>query len=299
MDEEIRKAQEEPDGEGDEEYDEEMEMEIEEEGDGRRQRREKPETIEDKVYKEMNQEAEDYFTSYTGRYVPGYRHYENYESYSLKYPERTIQDYVDDVNRECTFEEYFDISITALRYMLRLSPKVRMEVYELTEGNPERIEWILNSSELRDKYRDQYNTQLRKYYQVKNTFKLVDALEQYMEMMFPGDMTVEKFSRMGNHNYNSNDMISFQKFFSRHYEPEHYGVNKMGPTDFPTPFKSVPSTYYFNDQHPRKLKKQYGKKIRRMQGTPLNNMRFFSTAVARVQHTLNHPIAYLPFVVKK
>jgi len=64
----------------------------------------------------LEEQAKEYWDELVGRYIPGYRHYENYELYSLKYPGRDINDYVDDMNREVTFEEYLDINLTALRF---------------------------------------------------------------------------------------------------------------------------------------------------------------------------------------
>lgn len=49
-----------------------------------------------------------YMDDMVGRYIPGWRHYENYESYVLKYNNATIQDYVDDINRQ-VIRSYLDI----------------------------------------------------------------------------------------------------------------------------------------------------------------------------------------------
>lgn len=288
----MKKAEEAAEGEEDE-----IEEEEEEEVAEPRKRFERPETIEDKVFNEMNEEALDYYDSTIGRYIPGYRHYENYEAYAIKYPERTIAEYAEDMNREVTFEEYLDISVTALRFFLRVSPKIRMEIYDLTDGQPEKIEWILNSPELREKTREQFNARLRDYYQAKLTFKLVDALEEYMEMGYYGkEVNIEKAIP---HMMNPYQMVSFQKFFKSRSEPGLLNTHKIGPTDFPNPFKSSPTRTKAVAPVPRMTKMVFNKKYRRMGGAALNNMKFYSTVAGKLHHTMNYPITYMPFVVKK
>lgn len=44
-----------------------------------------------------------------GRYPLGFRHYENYVNYRTVFPEATIEDYMKDMNRECTFAEFLNI----------------------------------------------------------------------------------------------------------------------------------------------------------------------------------------------
>jgi len=41
-----------------------------------------------------------------GRYTLGFRHYENYHNYVKQFPERTMDEYVNDVNSQITFNEY-------------------------------------------------------------------------------------------------------------------------------------------------------------------------------------------------
>ena len=45
-----------------------------------------------------------------GRYPLGWRHYENFENYSFKYPDKTIHDYHMEMNKECTYEEFIAIN---------------------------------------------------------------------------------------------------------------------------------------------------------------------------------------------
>jgi hypothetical protein len=48
-----------------------------------------------------------------GRYPIGFRHYENYENYRVKYPDATIHDYQVDMNRQVEYHEYRDINKAA------------------------------------------------------------------------------------------------------------------------------------------------------------------------------------------
>lgn len=45
-----------------------------------------------------------------GRYLNGWRHFENFEFYSLKYPKATVEDYKRDIRSACTFDIYFQLS---------------------------------------------------------------------------------------------------------------------------------------------------------------------------------------------
>jgi hypothetical protein len=44
-----------------------------------------------------------------GRYPVGFRHYENFENYRVKYPEQSIGDYQEVMNRQVEYEEYKEI----------------------------------------------------------------------------------------------------------------------------------------------------------------------------------------------
>jgi len=255
------------------------------------------ENEESKMFYQLQREARKYIEDTIGRYIPGYRHYENFENYQIKYPEREIQDYIDDMNREVTFEEYLNISLTAMRYFIRISPKLRLEVFEMTGGKPERLEWVFNSQELKEKFRTQYNGRLREFYGMKEIFKLVDALEEFMELGYYGDMN--KLQDSSIHIPSPNQMTPFPKFLRKVSDPKALNTMRVGPTDFLNPFKATPVTHPIELPKPKMIKKVFNKKFRRMQGTPLNNMKFYSSMVSRTQHTLNHPIVFMPFIVKK
>lgn len=44
-----------------------------------------------------------------GRYPQGFRHYENYVNYRTVFPDATIEEYMKDMNRECTYAEFLNI----------------------------------------------------------------------------------------------------------------------------------------------------------------------------------------------
>ena len=65
--------------------------------------------------------------SHIGRYTVGFRHYENYNNYVQKFPDATIEDYVDDMNSEISFDEYLLLSQKHFIYESTYNPMV---VYE-------------------------------------------------------------------------------------------------------------------------------------------------------------------------
>jgi uncharacterized short protein YbdD (DUF466 family) len=44
-----------------------------------------------------------------GKYPAGFRHYENYVNYRQVNPDATIEDYIQDMNREATFQEFMGV----------------------------------------------------------------------------------------------------------------------------------------------------------------------------------------------
>jgi len=65
----------------------------------------------------------DRIESNIGRYTPGFRFYECYESYRLKYPTATIQDYSDDINSEIGIDEFKLLSKKAYLYDATYNPE--------------------------------------------------------------------------------------------------------------------------------------------------------------------------------
>ena len=64
----------------------------------------------------------DRIESNIGRYTPGFRFYECYESYRLRYPTATIQDYQNDMNSEISYEEFRALSKAAWLYEAQYDP---------------------------------------------------------------------------------------------------------------------------------------------------------------------------------
>lgn len=124
----------------------------------------------DEVFEEYRAVLEDHI----GRYLPGFRHYENFESYSLKHPQSTIEDYYDDINREATLEEYIQCHKTAIRLTMRIVPHVRYRVLQVTDNRPEKIEMMLESEEYTDKIKEQYSSRIKEFLSNRTIYKLVD-----------------------------------------------------------------------------------------------------------------------------
>ena len=174
-----------------------------------KKQKERPKTYFDELEDEGFKVYAEQFT----RYVPGFRHYENFDSYSIKHPDATIDEYVNEMNREVTFAEYLEINKTSLRMALRVSPQLRMEVLEMTEGDPARIEWVFNSEEFEEKLREEFSQKMREYLGGKVIYKLVDCLEEYMDMLFLEDPY--KVSGHGAHVPSAHTMIPFPKFWKQ------------------------------------------------------------------------------------
>lgn len=59
-----------------------------------------------------------------GRYVPGFRHYENFYNYKLKFPDATIDDYSEDMESPITLEEFMKLTKAAFIYQVKVNPVV-------------------------------------------------------------------------------------------------------------------------------------------------------------------------------
>lgn len=246
---------------------------------------------------EMRGELSNYLNDISCRYLPGFRHYENYEVYSRKFPEKSVQDYIDDMNREATFEEYAEICKTSMRFYSRINPELRMEILEKTEGEPHKLEWVFNSDKFENKLKNDYENRLREMLEHKQVYKLVDCLEEFSDWVYPGDVFRKRST--GVHVPNEHNMVPFYKFVKQIDRPQPLNSHRMGPHDFLNPIKTTPGLAPQKSKPFRRTEKQYNKKYRNMHGSPLKRPRLFSTMIHRTAHMMSHPIAYLPFVVKK
>lgn len=236
-----------------------------------------PENDKDTLMNQLEREALDYLEEQIGRYVPGYRHYESYQNYVIKYPERSLEDYINDMNREVTCDEYIDIARSAVRFYVRISPEIRMELNDMTQGHPEKFEWIVNSEEMTEKFREKYSYQLKRFYTSRLVFKLVDALEEFMDCAYYGD--ISKVPSYNIHIPSPYQMMSFPKFMSRHNGPKSYNTMKVGQGEFLNPFKATPVTNPVYIADVPQFKMQFNKKLRRLGGNQIRKPKFFSTYI--------------------
>ena len=65
--------------------------------------------------------------SNVGRYPVGFRHYENWQNYTFKYPNATMEDYRDDVNSQISFDEFLLLNQKSFLYECTMNPQV---IYE-------------------------------------------------------------------------------------------------------------------------------------------------------------------------
>ena len=63
-----------------------------------------------------------------GRYPIGFRHYENFMNYNKQFPERTIEDYRDDMNSQISYDEYLLLNQKVMIYELTYNP---LMVYDM------------------------------------------------------------------------------------------------------------------------------------------------------------------------
>ena len=82
------------------------------------------------------------------RYPIGFRHYESYNHYQIKYPDATIEEYQMEMQREATFAEYMAMFKENIRYTMTYDVDFIDRVNELTDNNPALIESYLNSPTL-------------------------------------------------------------------------------------------------------------------------------------------------------
>lgn len=173
-----------------------------------------------------------------------------------------------------------------------------MEINDLTNGRPERFEWVLSSEAVEERFRQDYNNKLQKFIENQDVYKLVDCLEEYMDNVYYGNL--DRLDGPTTLIPSHHDMIPFPKFVKLIDNPQPIGSLKFGPSDFLNPFKATPITHAMPDMPTQRLKKVYPKKYkRRMRGTPLNRRRFFSTYIGSPAFAINNPLIYLPFTVKK
>lgn len=118
-----------------------------------------------------------------GRYVAGFRHYENYANYSLNNPKATIEQYQQDLRRECTLDEFTRITRQHC-YEKMHDPTFRVE-QKLDPDEPLPLE-ALDSQEFADEIEQKFAEKQRKAMLERKPFTLQDALESVMEYWMLG-----------------------------------------------------------------------------------------------------------------
>lgn len=129
-----------------------------------------------------------------GRYPHGFRHYENYVNYRTVFPDATIEDYMKDMNRECTYAEFLNIMkafITQRTRENRYRLKFRLRRWQRhnplnDEKRKKRIDQIVQKFIASEKFEQKAQKKFRKlqYEKMvnKKIFTLVDCLEEVMDL---------------------------------------------------------------------------------------------------------------------
>lgn len=79
-----------------------------------------------------------------GMYPKGFRHYENYLAYHSKFPDRTIEDYSYDMNRDATLSDFVDVNKAKLLEVYQDEP-MRYYIDDLTNGDSGLFDKFLDS----------------------------------------------------------------------------------------------------------------------------------------------------------
>uniref|UniRef100_A0A7S3N6F8 Uncharacterized protein n=1 Tax=Euplotes harpa TaxID=151035 RepID=A0A7S3N6F8_9SPIT len=207
-----------------------------------------------------------------------------------------MQDYVNDMYREATLEEFIEIYKSAFRFYSRINPEWRLEILTKTNGHPERIEWVLNSQDFESLLKSEYDAKLRHCLASRKVFTFIDCLEEYTDLMYYGDPL--KVPSNSVHIPSETAMITFPKFVRQVDKPQPLNSLKFGPHDFLNPIKATLMDGPQYTPEIRKPIKPFRKKYRRMAGNAMRRNRYFSTLVGQVCHQLNHPLVYTSFVPK-
>ena len=127
---------------------------------------------------ELHQEMERQEAN-VGRYPIGFRHYENYEFYALAKPDATIDEYHQEMNRQCEFSDFMGIMRAALIDQSK-DPGFRWKhgLDGEDEGDVLPMEDFVLSEEFETEMVKLYQTTLRDHLIDKKYFKLIDCLEE-------------------------------------------------------------------------------------------------------------------------
>ena len=192
-------------------------------------------------FEKMKKQAKEYMHNASGKYLPGYRHYENYRLYNVKYPDRTIEDYKNEMRREATFSDFKAAYSIGMKLYSRLEPMTRMEIAATAKGNYDQVDQIINSNEFEKVLKKQYTKRLREFYQKKRLYTFVDLMEEFLLWDFDID-SGEPLEMKNATLYDNTDkiLIPFYQFSKQLDRPDPLGSMKIGPSEYLNPFKAAP-----------------------------------------------------------
>jgi hypothetical protein len=219
-------------------------------------------SIDEEVAK-MNDPHRDYHIEIAGRYLPGYRIYENYHAYSAKYPHRTVEDYIHDIRREATFEDYRNAYKVACKFFFRIDPTMRAKVIEVTRNHPEKLDGILNSPEFENRIKKEYHNRVRQFNKHSQMYQFAHIMEEFTDSSHHYNTMPKNHKFNKDNGYHSN-MLPFHKFSSQLDKPVPLGSMKIGPNDYLTPFKTTPETELQKQYENPQDMAEYRKKSRKL-----------------------------------
>jgi len=115
-----------------------------------------------------------------GRYLPGFRHYENYNNYSMMFPDSTIDEYRGEMNRQVELAEF--ISITRQAVLEEVAQPDFMFKNRL-EGEEQKLPLeFINSPFFDSEVTKEYQRKTQDALLQRKVFKLVEALEENMDV---------------------------------------------------------------------------------------------------------------------
>ena len=123
----------------------------------------------------------------------GFRHYENFVNYRTVFPDAQIEDYMKDMNRECTFAEFLNVMKAFMTQTSRHNTFRQKFWRRKRDRNPmadferkKRIDIIVSNYLAGEKFEKAAQDKFRKLQYVKMTekkiFTLVDCLEEVMDL---------------------------------------------------------------------------------------------------------------------
>ncbi len=121
------------------------------------------------------------------RYPLGFRHLESFVAYQRKFPKATLQEYIEEMNSQATFDDYFKMAKSEFLYECRFNPELIYE--EGLHNDPDgelSPEAIVESQHFHDTHMEEYAAMVHERLRNKEWFKKVDALENFTDLWSVG-----------------------------------------------------------------------------------------------------------------